>query len=210
MVVLSPSKKRASVTICDETFSTQAALIRRVKSIFEKLNDRQNQTFIQAFVSTYDKVIRQNKELKNVYYGPNDCIPSHFKHSNCLHCVFTDESEITVGYKNVVTSCFDPDGTALRVMKDKQIAIYRSQIYHDILDFRINNIKNGCAICKTNFDEYDSPCPHVDHCGEKEFRHIVKDFENQTDENDFAKFHRKHAQYQILCEDCHYKKPNRW
>ena len=48
--------------------------------------------------------------------------------------------------------------------------------------------------CKANFEDYDSPCPHVDHCGQKEFRHIVTEFENQLDEKDFAKFHRKHMQ----------------
>ena len=79
MVVLSPSRKRFSVTILDETFKTQKSLIERVKPIFESLDLQKNQRFIQAFVSTYDKVIRQNKELQKVYYGPNECIPSHFK-----------------------------------------------------------------------------------------------------------------------------------
>ena len=68
-------------------------------------------------------------------------------------------------------------------------------------------VGKGCMQCKANFEDYDSPCPHVDHCGQKEFRHIVTEFENQLDEKDFAKFHRKHAVYQILCEECHYKKP---
>ena len=30
---------------------------------------------------------------------------------------------------------------------------------------------------------------HVDHCGDKEFRHLVADFEAQTNEPDSAKYH---------------------
>ena len=47
--------------------------------------------------------------------------------------------------------------------------------------------------------------PHVDHCGDKEFRHIVNDFENQSEETNFVKYHRALAKYQLLCEDCHIK-----
>ena len=56
----------------------------------------------------------------------------------------------------------------------------------------------------------DSPTAHVDHCGEKEFRHIVDEFENQSEETNFAAFHRGLAKYQLLCEFCHQKKPKRW
>ena len=59
-------------------------------------------------------------------------------------------------------------------------------------------------------ENWDSPMPHVDHCGDKEFRHIVSDFETQTDESGFVKFHHSLAVYQLLCEDCHHKKSKRW
>ena len=57
-----PSRKRFSVTILDETFKTQKALIERVKPTFESLGLQKNQNYIQAFVSTCDKVQRQNKK----------------------------------------------------------------------------------------------------------------------------------------------------
>ena len=43
---------------------------------------------------------------------------------------------------------------------------------------------------------------HVDHCGDKEFRHLVADFEAQTNEPDSAKYHDSRANLQILCQDC--------
>ena len=58
-------------------------------------------------------------------------------------------------------------------------------------------------------NNWDSPMPHVDHCGNKEFRHIVADFEAQTDESDFAKYHETRAELQMLCENCNLKKPRR-
>lgn len=210
-VIITPTRKRFTVEIVGETFKTQKSLIERVKPIFEHLGLQKNQKFIQAFVSTYDKVQRQNKAIKKVYYGPNKDIPSYFKQSKCLHVVFDDESEITVGYKNIVSACFDPESQSIRAVVRKRIAEYRTQIARDIIEFRTQNIQNGCAICNINFlENYDSPCPHVDHCGEKEFRHIVADYENQCEEKDFVKFHRSLAKYQLLCEDCHYKKPNKW
>lgn len=87
---ITPSRKRFSVTILDETFKTQKSLIDRVKSIFESLALQKNQTFIQAFVSTYDKVQRQNKEIKRVKYDLNENTPSYFRQSKCLHVVFTN------------------------------------------------------------------------------------------------------------------------
>ena len=207
---ITPSKKRLSVTILDETFKTQKSLIQRVKPIFESLGLQKNQKFIQAFVSTYDKVQRQNKEINRVKYDLNENIPSYFKQSKCLHVVFTDNSEITVSYKNVVSAWFDPDGTALRNASNYKIQQYRLAIAKDITHFRCVNIQHGCAACKVSFlDNWDSPMPHVDHCGEKEFRHIVADFEAQTDESDFAKYHEERATLQMLCEDCNLKKPRR-
>ena len=48
--------------------------------------------------------------------------------------------------------------------------------------------------------------PHVDHHGDKEFRHIVNDFENQREEKDFAKYHELRASLQMLCENCNLRK----
>ena len=202
------SKKRVSVLILDETFKTRKSLIERVKPMFESLGLQKNQKFIQAFVSTYDKVQRQNKEIKRVKYALNENTPSYFKQSKCLHVVFTDNSVITVSYKNVVSACFDPDGTAIRNASNYKVQQYREAVAEDIKHFRRANIQNGCAICKVSFvDDYDSsPCPHVDHCGEKEFRHIVADFENQTEEKDFAKYHHERAELQMLCENCNLRK----
>ena len=207
---IKPSTKRLSVTINGEIFKTQKSLIERVKPIFESLALQKNQQFIKDFVSTYDKVKTQNKQIKKVYYGPNDCIPSYFKHSNCLHVVFDDESEITVSYKNVVSAFFDADKANIQKAKCDKIQEYRRSIYPEIVRFRNTFWEHGCNDCKINFNDLDSPVPHVDHCGEKEFRHIVIDFENQSAEKDFAKFHHSLAQYQLLCEDCHHKKSKRW
>ena len=204
---ITPSRKRFSVTILEETFKTQKSLIERVKPIFEYLVLQKNQKFIQAFVSTYDKVVRQKKEIKRVKYALNENIPSYFRQSKCLHVVFTDNTEITVSYKNVVSACFDPDGTALRNANNYKMQQYRLAIARDITEFRAFNIQNGCAECKVCFvDNWDSPMPHVDHCGDKEFRHLVADFEAQTDESDFAKYHRQHADLQMLCEPCNLRK----
>ena len=201
------SRKRFSVTILDETFKTQKSLIERVKPIFETLFLQKNQTFIQAFVSTYDKVVRQKKEIKRVKYALNENIPSYFRQSKCLHVVFTDHTEITVSYKNVVSACFDPDGTEIRSASTHKNQQYRLAIARDITEFRAFNIQYGCAHCKISFvDDWDSPMPHVDHCGEKEFRHLVVDFENQTKEKDFAEYHRDRAELQMLCEPCNLRK----
>ena len=203
------SRKRVSVTILDETFKTQKSLIGRVKPMFESLGLQKNQHFIQAFVSTYDKVQRQNKEIKRVKYDWNKNTPSHWgsKQSKCLHVVFADNSEITVSYKNAVSACFDPDGTAIRNANNYKNQQYRLSIARDITEFRAFNIQNGCANCKVSFIEYwDGPMPHVDHCGKKEFRHIVADFENQTEEKDFAKYHSEIAELQMLCENCNLRK----
>ena len=203
-----PSTKRFSVTINGETFKTQKLLIEKVKSIFGELQT--NQEFIKAFVSTYNKVKIQNKQIKKVYYGPNDCIPSYFKHSNCLHVVFEDNKEITVSYKNIVSACFDSERAAIQKVKGDKLQEYRLAIYPEVVDFRNKAWQNGCNHCKVDFNDLDSPVPHVDHCGKKEFRHIVADFENQCEEKNFIKFHRSLAEYQLLCEDCHRKKSKRW
>ena len=131
-----PSRKRFSVTILDETFKTQKSLIERVKPMFESLGLQKNQKFIQAFVSTYDKVERQNKEIKHVKYSQNEYVPSYYKGSKCLHVVFTDNTEITVSYKNVVSACFDPVGTALRNVNNHKNQQYRLAIAEDITHFR--------------------------------------------------------------------------
>ena len=122
-------------------------------------------------------------------------------------CCVHRQLRITVSYKNVVSACFDPDGTAVRnLLKHKQ-QTYRLAIVRDITEFRAFNIQNGCAECKVSFIEnWDGPMPHVDHCGPKEFRHIVADFENQTQERDFAKYHRERAELQMLCENCNLRK----
>ena len=205
---ITPSRKRLSVTILDEKFKTQKSLIERVKPTFDSLCLQKNQHFIQAFVSTYDKIQRQNKEIKRVVYALNENTPSYFKQSKCLHVVFTDNSVITVSYKNVVSACFDPDGTAIRNASNYKVQQYREAVAEDIKHFRRANIQNGCAICKVSFvDDYDSsPCPHVDHCGGKEFRHLVTDFENQREEKDFAKYHELRASLQMLCENCNLRK----
>jgi len=204
---ITPSSKRFSVTILDETFKSQKSLIERVKPIFETLFLQKNQTFIQAFVSSYDKVQRQKKEIKRVTYELNENIPSYFRQSKCLHVIFTDNSEITVSYKNVVSACFDPDGTAIRNASNYKNQQYRLAIARDITEFRAFNIQNGCAECKVSFlENWDGPMPHVDHCGNKEFRHLVVDFEAQTKEKDFAKYHRDRAELQMLCEPCNLRK----
>ena len=207
---IKPTTKRFTVQIAGEIFKTQKSLIERVKSIFDVLILQKNQQFIQDFVSTYDKVQRQNKLIKKVYYGPNDSIPSYFKHSNCLHVVFEDNKEITVSYKNIVSACFDADKAAIQKARCNQLQEYRRAIYSDVVDFRNKAWQSGCNHCKVDFNDFDSPVPHVDHCGEKEFRHIVADFENQCEEKNFVEFHRSLAEYQLLCEDCHRIKSKRW
>ena len=174
------------------------------------MNTGSKRSFFATWLSRLSKVQRQNKEIKNVKYDLNENIPSYFKQSKCLHVVFTDNSEITVSYKNVVSACFDPDGTALRNESNHKNQQYRLAIAKDITHFRCVNIQNGCAECKVSFlDNWDSPMPHVDHCGYKEFRHIIADFEAQTDEPDFAKYHEARAELQMLCENCNLKKSRR-
>ena len=204
---ITPSRKRFSVTILDETFKTQKSLIERVKPMFESLALHKNQMFIQAFVSTYDKVLRQNKTIKRVVYKTAENVPSYYKESKCLHVIFTDNSEVAVSYKNAVSACFDPDGTAIRNANNYKNQQYRLSIAEDIKRFRCDNIQLGCSNCKVSFVEnWYGPMPHVDHCGSKEFRHIVADFENQTEEKDFAKYHSDRAELQMLCENCNLRK----
>ena len=66
--IIKPSTKRYSVVIRGELFKTQKSLIEEVKSIFWELETHQE--FIKAFVSTYERVLSQNKPIKKVYYGP--------------------------------------------------------------------------------------------------------------------------------------------
>jgi len=209
-IIITPSRKRFTVEIAGETFKTQKSLIEKVKSIFDALSVQKNQDFIQAFVLTYDKVLGQNKAIKKVYYGPNDCMPSYFTHSKCLHVVFEDDKEITVGYRNIVAACFDPEKAAIQKCKSDRLQEYRLSIYPDVVNYRSTAWRYGCVKCKVSFDDVDSPVPHVDHCGDKEFRHIVNDFENQSEETNFVKYHRAFAKFQLLCEDCHSKKPKHW
>ena len=206
--IIKPSTKRFRVVIRGELFKTQKSLIEKVKSIFGELETHQE--FIKAFVSTYEKVLSQNKPIKKVYYGPNDHMPSYFKHSNCLHVVFEDNTEITVSYKNIVSAWFDSEKAAIQKFKGDKLQEYRLAIYPEVLDFRNKFWQSGCNDCKVNFNGVSSPVPHVDHCGDKEFRHIVADFENQCEEKNFVKFHHSLAKYQLLCKDCHHKKSKRW
>ena len=216
---ITPSRKRFVVNIrtgeTEETFKTQKSLCDRVKPMFEYLHNPQNQAFMKAFVETYDKVKRQGKNVKRVEYRIAEGMPSHFKSSKCLHVCFEDGETITVSYRNVIVACFDPERAVERKQKSDRTSFYREQIARDVQIFRHENIGKGCAICRVDFFEaFDTPCPHVDHTGEKEFRHIVADFENLPlkirQEEDFATFHRRSAQYQMLCEDCHIKKPKKW
>ena len=190
-----------------ETFKTQKSLIEKVKSIFNVLSIQKNQDFIKAFVLTYGKVLEQNKAIKKVYYGPNDCtsMPSYFTNSKCLHVGFEDDKEVTVAYiKTLWLLASILKKLRFKKCKSDRLQEYRLSIYPDVVNFRSAAWQYGCVKCKVSFDDVDSPVPHVDHCGDKEFRHIVKDFENQSEETiNFVKFHRALAKYQLLCEDCH-------
>ena len=169
-----------------------------------------NQEFIKALLSTYDKVLERNKPVQKVIYAWKARPFSYYKNTKCLHAVFEDRSQMSVSYKNVVSACFDPDGTANRNTSSYKNQQYRLAIAEDIIHFRCANIQRGCAECKVSFlENWDGPMPHVDHCGKKEFRHIVADFEAQKDETDFAKYHNERAELQMLCEECNLKKPRR-
>ena len=109
-----------------------------------------------------------------------------------------------------MAACFDPEKAAIQKCKSDLLQECRLSIYPDVVNFRSAAWRYGCVKCKVLFDDVDSPVPHVDHCGDKEFRHIVNDFENQSEETNFVKFHRALAKYQLLCEDCHTKKPKHW
>ena len=112
--------------------------------------------------------------------------------------------------KNIVSAWFDSEKAAIQKIKGDKLQEYRLAIYPEVLDFRKQFWHSGCNDCKVNFSDLDSPVPHVDHCGDKEFRHIVADFEIQCEEKNFIEFHRSLAKYQLLCEDCHHKKSKRW
>ena len=129
-----PSSKRLTVCVNDEIFKTQKSLIERVKPMLDEVEiiKPNNQKFIIEFVQSYDKVMCRNKAIKRVCFGPNDCIPSYFKHSKCLHVVFADASEITVSYKNVVAALFDPEIAYQRRQRENQLQNYRSLIQQDM------------------------------------------------------------------------------
>ena len=205
---LIPSGKRLTVCINDEIFKTQKSLIDRVKPMLDEYEIIKpiNQKFILEFVRSYDRVLYKNKSIKRVYFGPNDCIPSYFKHSKCLHVVFVDASEITVSYKNVVSALFDPEIAYKRRRRENQLQKYRSLIQQDVLNFKDSQLPFGCNVCKTSF-EYNKP--NVDHCGSMEFRHLVKAYESEG-LSDFLQFHRENAVLQLLCEPCHKSKSKSW
>ena len=206
---ITPSRKRFKVEINGETFKTQKSLIERVKPMLHEYEilKAKNQEFIKALLSTYDKVLERNKPVRNVIYAWKARPFSYYKNTQCLHAVFEDRSQMSVSYKNVVSACFDPDGTAFRYANNNKMQQYRLAIAPDITHFRSANIQLGCAECRVNFlENWDGPMPHVDHCGKKEFRHLVSDFENQTEQKDFAKYHRERAELQMLCEPCNLRK----
>ena len=204
---IEPSKKRMTVEVNGEVFKTQKALIDRVKPMLNEYEIRktENQTFILDFVKLYDKVISQKNKIKHVYYGPNEWSPKHFK-SKCIHVVFQNDIDVSVGYKNVISSLFDPNAAYARRQRINQNHIYRDMIQPDIANFRAAMAKFGCKACGENFD---FTTPIVDHCGSLEFRHIVKNYETEKETN-FLKYHRENAVLQILCEPCHVKKAKRW
>jgi 5-methylcytosine-specific restriction endonuclease McrA len=203
-----PSSKRLTACVHDEIFKTQKSLIDRVKPMLDEFEiiKPNNQQFILEFVKSYDKVLYRNKEIKRVYFGPNDCIPSHFKHSKCLHVVFADASEITVSYKNVVAALFNPEIAYQRRQRENKLQYYRSLISQDIFNFKDSQLPFGCKVCKCSF-EYNKP--NVDHCGDMEFRHLVKSYETEGG-TDFLQFHRENAELQLLCEPCHKSKSKSW
>ena len=203
-----PSSKRLTVNLYGEIFKTQKSLIERVKPMLDEVEIKkpENQQFILEFVRSYDKVMYRNKAIKRVYFGPNDCIPSYFKRSKCLHVVFQDNSEITVSYKNVVSALFDPEIAYKRRRRENQLQNYRYLIQQDILNFKGSQFPFGCKACKCSF-EYKKV--NVDHCGSMEFRHLVKTFEAEGG-TDFLQFHRESAELQLLCESCHKAKSKNW
>ena len=209
---ITPSRKRFTVTMLGETFKTQKSLIERVKPMLHEYEilKAKNQEFIKALLSTYDKVLERNKPVRNVIYAWKARPFRYYKNTQCLHAVFEDRSQMSVSYKNVVSACFDPDGTALRNESNHKNQQYRLAVAEDIRQFRCANIQLGCAECNVSFlENWGGPMSHVDHCGEKEFRHLVADFEAQTDEPDFAKYHEARAELQMLCENCNLKKSRR-
>lgn len=203
-----PSNKRLTVCVNDEIFKTQKSLINRVKPMLDEYEiiKPNNQKFILEFVKSYDKVMCRNKAIKRVFFGPNDCIPSYFKHSKCLHVVFADASEITVSYKNVVAALFDPEIALQRRQRENHLQHYRALIQQDISNFKDSQLQFGCKACKCSF-EYNKA--NVDHCGDMEFRHLVKNFESEGG-TDFLQFHRENAELQLLCEPCHKSKSKSW
>lgn len=205
---LIPSGKRLTVCINDELFKTQKSLIDRVKPMLDEYEiiKPNNQNFIIEFVKSYDKVKHRNKPVKSVYYGFIARPFRYAKNSKCLHVVFVDRSQTIVSYKNVVSSWFDPEIALQRRQRENQLQYYRTLIQQDILSFKDSHLPFGCKACKTSF-EYNKP--NVDHCGDMEFRHLVKIFEAEG-HNDFLQFHRENAELQLLCEPCHKAKSKNW
>lgn len=202
------SKKRLTVCVCNEIFKTQKSLIERVKPLLHEVEIKKtnNQQFILQFVKSYDKVLYRNKVISRVYFGPNDCIPSYFKYSKCLHVVFQDNSEITLSYKNVIAALFDPEVAYQRRQRENQLQHYRTLVQQDILNYKDSQLLFGCKACKCSF-EYNKA--NVDHCGDMEFRHLVKSYETEG-HSDFLQFHRENAELQLLCERCHKLKSKTW
>ena len=203
-----PSSKRLTACVRDEIFKTQKSLIDRVKPMLDEFEiiKPNNQQFILEFVKSYDKVLYRNKLIKRVYFGPNDCVPSYFKHSKCLHVVFEDASELTLSYKNVVTALFNPEIAYQRRQRENQLQHYRALVQQDVLNYKDSQLPFGCKACKCSF-EYNRA--NVDHCGDMEFRHLVKAYEAEGG-IDFLQFHRENAELQLLCESCHKVKSKNW
>ena len=81
----------------------------------------------------------------------------------------------------------------------KRVDSYRREVVPDILDFK-HGVPLACVKCLSNSNL------QVDHCGDHEFKDIVARYETcfqEVKSEGFRSFHKKLAQYQLLCDSCH-------
>ena len=106
----------------------------------------------------------------------------------------------------------------------------REAIGNDLVEFKKELLKHvdTCMICGNDFDLKHSELIHVDHCGNKEFRHIKDEFlsvnpnlsvidrgENDagltklvdnTDKQLWIEFHLHSCKLQLICQKCNLSK----
>jgi hypothetical protein len=206
------------MNIGDKQFKSKKSLEEYVRSIIVSIGicssiKSINPDYYNFFIDLFRMHPKYPEKIYNIYdlsITANKISSKQFE----LNIIREDGSTDDISWRNCIYGEKDNFKTALRVSIDDQIK-----------QFRNNNNKNECALCKTT----DAISYHVDH--ENHFEEILfnflqhtkmnkptifqnaidnrKAFTSQDKEYDDAwkTFHKENARLRILCSSCNLRRP---